>query len=414
MIPNSILASPKLKQFSILNSKFSILNSKFSILNSQFPILNYAFCILLCALLSSCSHKGSDNVSDFTETLYTPSEASGFSISGKEDSESTLLTVSNPWQGADSISTYLFITRDGDEAPLSFKGQILDGEAQRIVVTSSTHIAMLDALGATDRIVGVSGINYVSNPDIRNRRDQIADIGYEGNFDYEALLATDPDIVLLYGVNGANSMERKLRELDIPYVYIGDYVEESPLGKAEWIVPIAEIIGEREKGIQNFDSIAERYNKLKKKVADSALDAPSVMLNVPYGDSWFMPSANSYMARLIADAGGNYIYGKNTGNSSLPIDLEEAYTLASQADFWLNTDQVVSLAALAKKCPKFTDTRVFRNGDVYNNTLRANSAGGNDFFESGITNPDLILQDLIHIFHPEISESPLSYYQKLK
>lgn len=373
--------------------------------------------LLLCvifAITTSCSHKSTDILSDFTENLYTPSEASGFSISGKDGSESTLLIVSNPWQGADSVASRLFIARSGDEAPLAFDGQILDGEAKRIVTTSSTHIAMLDALGATDRIVGVSGINYITNPEIQKRREEIADIGYEGNFDYEALLATNPDIVLLYGVNGANSMEGKLRELDIPYIYIGDYLEESPLGKAEWIVPMGEIIGEREKGIENYNSIAERYNELKKKVADSALDAPSVMLNVPYGDSWFMPSANSYMARLIADAGGNYIYGKNTGNSSLPIDIEEAYTLASQADFWLNTDQVVSLAVLAKKCPKFTDTRVFRNGDVYNNTLRANSAGGNDFFESGITNPDLILQDLIHIFHPELSESPLSYYQKLK
>ncbi len=363
-------------------------------------------------LFAACAHN-SGNLTDFNEPLYSPNEASGFSITGKSDSESTLLTVNNPWQGADSVASYLFIARAGDEAPLAFDGAILDGEARRIVTTSSTHIAMLDALGATDRIVGVSGINYITNPEIQKRRDQIADIGYEGNFDYEALLASDPDIVLLYGVNGANSMESKLRELDIPYIYIGDYLEESPLGKAEWIVPVAEIIGERKKGEETFAAISDRYNALKKQVADNVIEAPSVMLNVPYGDSWFMPSADSYMARLITDAGGDYIYKKETGNSSLPIDLEEAYTLASEADFWLNTDQATTLSALAKKCPKFTDTRVFRNGSVYNNTLRANSAGGNDFFESGITNPDLILRDLIHIFHPELSKDSLVYYKKL-
>ncbi len=180
------------------------------------------------------------------------------------------------------------------------------------------------------------------------------------------------------------------------------------------MLAIAEIIGEREKGEETFKEIAGRYNDLKKKVADAAIDSPSVMLNVPYGDSWFMPSSSSYMARLIRDAGGDYIYKKDSGNTSLPIDLEEAYTLASQADFWLNTDQVTSLATLAKKCPKFTDTRIFRNGAVYNNTLRSNAAGGNDFFESGITNPDLILQDLISLFHPEISKAPFYYYQKLQ
>ena len=386
---------------------------KYSIAKSA---LYYALCIINCALLCACSpHRAHpDNLSDFSEPLYTPSEASGFSITGKDGSQSSLITVSNPWQGADSVATHLFIARAGDEAPLAFPGQVLDGEADRIAVTSSTHVAMLDALGAADRIVAVSGIDFINNSDVQRRRDDIADIGYEGNFDYEALLASDPDIVLLYGVNGASSMEGKLRELEIPYVYIGDYVEESPLGKAEWMVPIAEIIGEREKGAETYDAIATRYNALKKRVADTAVDAPSVMLNVPYGDSWFMPSADSYMARLIRDAGADYIYRKNTGNTSMPIDLEEAYTLASQADFWLNTDRMESLSVLAEKCPKFKDTRVLRNGYVYNNPRRANPAGGNDFFESAVVNPDILLRDLAAIFHPELSSDSLVYYRKLK
>ena len=386
---------------------------KYSIAKSA---LYYALCIINCALLCACSpHRAHpDNLSDFSEPLYTPSEASGFSITGKDGSQSSLITVSNPWQGADSVATHLFIARAGDEAPLAFPGQVLDGEADRIAVTSSTHVAMLDALGAADRIVAVSGIDFINNSDVQRRRDDIADIGYEGNFDYEALLASDPDIVLLYGVNGASSMEGKLRELEIPYVYIGDYVEESPLGKAEWMVPIAEIIGEREKGAETYDAIATRYNALKKRVADTAVDAPSVMLNVPYGDSWFMPSADSYMARLIHDAGADYVYKKQTGNTSMPIDLEEAYTLASQADFWLNTDRMESLSVLAEKCPTFKDTRVLRNGYVYNNTRRANPAGGNDFFESAVVNPDILLRDLAAIFHPELSSDSLVYYRKLK
>ncbi|MDE7345485.1 MAG: ABC transporter substrate-binding protein [Muribaculaceae bacterium] len=389
------------------------MTKKYSIAKSA---LYYALCILNCALLSACSpHRAHpDNLEDFSETLYTPTEASGFSITGKDGSQSTLLTVSDPWQGADSVASRLFIARDGDEAPLAFQGQVLDGEARRIVATSSTHVAMLDALGAADRIVGVSGIDYINNPDIQKRRDDIADIGYEGNFDYEALLSADPDIVLLYGVNGASSMEGKLKELRIPYIYIGDYLEQSPLGKAEWMIPIAEIIGQRDKGAETYTAIADRYVALRDKVADAVIDAPSVMLNVPYGDSWFMPSADSYMARLIKDAGADYVYKKKTGNSSVPIDIEEAYTLASEADFWLNTDQVESRAALAAKCPKFKDTRVMRNGCVYNNTLRANKAGGNDFYESAVVNPDLLLRDLVGIFHPELVEEDPVYYKKLQ
>lgn len=379
-------------------------------------LMDYALCIMNCALLFSCSpHRAQpDNLSEFSVPLYTPTEASGFSLTGKEGSQSTLLIISDPWQGADSVASSLFIARAGDEAPLAFTGQVLEGEAKRIAVTSSTHVAMLEALGATDRVVAVSGIDYITNPEILKRRDEIADIGYEGNFDYEALIAADPDIVLLYGVNGASSMEGKLKELQIPFIYIGDYVEQSPLGKAEWIVPIAEIIGQREKGEEEYTQISLRYEALRKKVAETVTESPKVMLNVPYGDSWFMPSTGSYVARLIKDAGADYVYTKETGNTSMPIDLEEAYTLASEADFWLNTDQMETLSMLAAKCPKFKDTEVMRAGRVYNNNLRSTPSRGNDFYESGAVRPDLILQDLVGIFHPELSAAPLFYYKKLK
>lgn len=90
---------------------------------------------------------------------------------------------------------------------------------------------MLDAVGAANTVVGVSGIEYISNPEIQARRDSIGDVGYEGNINYELLLSLDPDLVLLYGVSGESSMEGKLRELGIPFMYVGDYLEESPLGR---------------------------------------------------------------------------------------------------------------------------------------------------------------------------------------
>lgn len=273
---------------------------------------------------------------------------------------------------------------------------------------------MLDAVDAADCVVGVSGIDYISNPDIQARRDSVGDVGYEGNINYELLLSLDPDIVLLYGVNGASAMEGKLTELGIPYMYVGDYLEESPLGKAEWLVALSEIIGKREAGEKVFADIPVRYNALKQKVADAVLDAPSVMLNTPYGDSWFMPSTESYVARLVTDAGGNYIYQKNTGNASAPIDLEEAYMLTSQADMWLNVGMANSLDDLKASCPKFTDTRCFRNGYIYNNNLRTNAAGGNDYYESAVVNPDILLRDLVKIFHPELVEEDFVYYKQLK
>ena len=369
---------------------------------------------LLIVLLAACNGKKTASISDFSNQLYTPEYASGFSIKGADGYESSIITVTNPWQGADSITTQLFIARGGESAPEGFTGQVLEGDASRIVAMSSTHIAMLDAVGEAGRVVGVSGIDYISNPVISANRDSIGDVGYEGNINYELLISLDPDLVLLYGVNGASSMEGKLNELGIPFMYVGDYLEESPLGKAEWMVALSEVVGKRTEGEQVFVGIPVRYNDLKKKVADTALDAPSVMLNTPYGDSWFMPSTESYVARLVKDAGGDYIYKKNTGNSSMPIDLEEAYKLTSEADMWLNVGMANSLDELRTSCPKFSDTRCFRNGSVWNNNLKTNVAGGNDYYESAVVNPDILLRDLVKIFHPELVEEDFVYYKQLK
>ena len=370
--------------------------------------------VALCAIVVAACGRKSVSLEDFDKPVYMLEYASGFDIQGADSKQSVLLTVTNPWQGADGIAVQLFIARDGETAPEGFDGQVLEGDAERIVAMSSTHIAMLDAIGEVDRVVGVSGIDYISNPDIQARRDRIGDVGYEGNINYELLLSLDPDLVLLYGVNGASGMEPKLRELGIPFMYVGDYLEESPLGKAEWMVALSEVVGCRSEGEKVFAEIPVRYNALKQRVAENALDAPSVMLNMPYGDSWFMPSAGSYAVRLIEDAGGDYIYKKNTGNAATPVDMEEAYLLASAADLWLNVGMASTLGEVKAACPKFADTRCFRNGYVYNNNARTNAAGGNDYFESGVVHPELVLRDLIKIFHPELVEEDFVYYKRLK
>lgn len=370
--------------------------------------------IVLAAMLASCSRGSGVDLKEFDKPVYTPVYASGFDIKGAEGRESVILTVTNPWQGADSVVTRLFIARGGEEAPDGFDGQVLKGDAKRIVTMSSTHIAMLDAIGAGRNIVGVSGINFISNPDIQARRDSIGDIGFDGNTNYELLLSLDPDLVVLYAVRGANTMETKLRELGIPYLYIGDYLEESPLGKAEWLVALAETVGKRETGEKVFAEIPVRYNALKKKVAESASPAPKVMINTPYGDTWFMPSTQSYKTRMISDAGGDYVYRKNTGNSSTPVDLEEAYMLTSEADIWIDVGSANSIAELKAACPKFADTDCVRKGQIFNNNLRSTPGGGNDYYESAIVRPDILLRDLVKIFHPELVEDDFYYYKQLK
>lgn len=382
----------------------------------------YTFLILAAVMLflKSCSGERYDISEEYSRKAYTPSEALGFTISApKEDSNrSLLINVTRAWQGEDSMAAprRLLLLRGGAAAPREFRGQCLRDSAERIVAMSSSHIAMLDAIGATDKIVGVSGTDYISNSSLQARRSSLADVGYEGNVDYEALVGAHPDLVLLYGLNGASPMEKRLEQLGIPYIYIGDYTEQSPTGKAEWVVVLAEITGRGQLGRECFRLIKERYDSVASNSVQAKGRRPRVMLNTPYSDTWFMPPADSYAVRLIEDAGGEYVYTQNKSGASVPVDIEEAYILASGADIWINTGTASTAGELLRQCPKFADVPAVRSGRVYNNTLRVNAAGGNDYWESGVMQPDLILSDLIKIFSetPPDSIEGLNYYQRVK
>ena len=370
---------------------------------------------ILCAILwCMCSCGSSSNIEDFNLSVYTPNYATGFRILGAEGKQSTLIRITNPWQSANDVETMLFIARGGEKVPDGFRGQVLHSDAKRIVCMSSSHIAMLDVMESVGNVVGVSGKDFITNPYIAANRHSIADVGYDSNINFELLVAQRPDIVLLYGVTGACSMQSKLEELGIPYIYIGEYVEEDPLGKTEWLIVIAEIIGKREQGIAYFSEVPKRYNHLKSMAAAATLPQPKVMLNTPYADSWFMPSTSSYLARLIADAGGDYIYKKNTSNHSQPIDLEEAALLTTEADIWLHVEGVSSLKDLRQQYPKFAKMPCVQRGEIYNCDKRSVLGGGNDYWESGVVQPDVVLRDLIKIFHPELVSEEFVYYRKIE
>lgn len=370
--------------------------------------------VLACSfcLLFSCG-KVEKGTSEFNKVIYSPRISNGFEIIGDSISGNTLIRVKNPWQGASDITKDFVINYD-DLNTTDLDCQSIVGEAKRIVCMSSTHIAMLDALGVIDRVVGVSGLPYISNKYIRENQNKIPDVGYEGSMDYEKLVATKPDLVLLFSINGNSSLEPKLMEFGVPFLYIGDYVEEDPLGKAEWIIPLGEVIGKRVEAVKLFEEISDRYNSRKQMVRENAVTKPKVMLNAPFGDSWFMPSSTSYVARMMQDAGAEYVYNKDTGSSSLPIDMEEALALLQNSDFWLNMGTYSSLNDLKRGLPKFSDVKLVNEGKVFNNNKITSPGGGNDCYESGVLNPDLILRDLIKIFHPELVAEEFVYYHQLK
>lgn len=383
-------------------------------------IMRIILAVILSVLLLGCNSVEKFDMKDFPNEVYTPKYANGFRLLTTKDADATLLVIDKPWQGDKTEQRMLLIDPHNRFAMTKHPHlQRITSYPKRVICLSSSHIAMLDALGQSSTIVGVSGRQFIFNKTILAKGSKVGDVGYDGNFNIELLISLKPDLVLLYGINAKSELETQLNNFKIPYVYIGEYMESSPLGKAEWIVAIAEIMGHRQKGIEKFGDIEQRYLTLRDTVEQyittTNKSRPSILLNTPYRDVWYLPAPNSYIVELIKDAGGEAFTAGKEGETTTPIGIEQAYTYAQHADFWLNVGGCKNMAELTNSNPLFASTRPIINHKVYNNIKRQRLSSGSDFWESGVVNPDIILEDLIKIMHPGLlPNETLHYYIQLK
>ncbi len=327
------------------------------------------------------------------------------------------LIVSEPWEKAKEISFEYYLINRNHEVRDSLKGRrIIKTPVERVVCLSTTHLAYLDALGENNAVVGISGSRYVSNPDIRKRMEQgrVPDVGYGQNLNYELIVDLKPDLVLLYGIGSeVMNLSHKLEELGIPSVMVAEYLEESPLGKAGWIRFMGTFFEKEEEADEYFTHVVEEYNRLKGLAAER-IHKPKILVGSPYKDSWWVPGGNSYLANMIADAGGEYIGRNNPSHESYVISFENALDWGGRADIWINMGNLSSKKEILAADQRFGSFKVFREGKLYNNINRLSIYGGNDFWESGTVNPHLILRDLIKIFHPGLIEEELVYYKEIE
>lgn len=320
-------------------------------------------------LLSACTHAVKvDSAADYTQVAYEPEYAGGFRL------------LRNP---ADTTLLALEVYR-----PDTMRIAIPHGGYRTLVCMSSTYVGALSTLGADNRIAAVSGSRYLTNRAVAERA---ADVGYEGAMDYETLLSVKPDLALIYGVGGESAIASKLSELSVPYVYIADFEEQSPLGRAEWIVAIGALAGVD--GSRKFKEIREAYRPDSDSIA-------AVMVNAPYSGSWFIPASENYMSQLLHDAGARLTAEQPQGVESRPIDLEQALPALKAAQFWLNPGQVETMEQVKALVPKADFS-----GQVWNQTA--------DFFESGASHPHLVLDELKQIFLSTAPDS-MRYFRRIK
>ena len=334
-----------------------------------------------------------------------------------KSSKVTHLTVFNPWEKARNVKFDYYLINKNNPVPDSIQSKnIIRTPIERVICLSTSHLGFIDALDENQSVVGISGAHYVSNSEIQQRiKNGLAvDVGYGQNLNYEVIVNQKPDLVMVYGVGSeVTGYTQKLEELGIPVIMNAEYLEETPLGKVEWIKFMGAFYEKDKPAEKYFEKVEKNYVSLKKLVEEK-LNHPKVMVGSPYKDSWWVPGGNSYLANLIQDAGGDYLGKDNSSHESYVISFENALSWGNQADVWINMGNLASKKEILATDSRFKSFRVFSNGKIFNNNNRLSEQGGNDFWEGGTVHPDLILRDLIEAFYPGLISGEMVYYQQIK
>ena len=340
--------------------------------------------------------------------------AKGFSLEYRDSYK--FVTVFSPWEGAKQTFQYVLTPRGATPPPGYAPQQIIEIPVRSFVAMSTTYFPCLEMIGELPTLAGYADFTHVNTPAVREmiQRKQIQEVGDGPGVNIELLMAMRPDVIMSHGTGSVQDAFAKLSEAKLPVVVNGAYMETTPLGRAEWIKFIAAFYNKEREAERLFDEIAASYERLTEKA--SSLDArPTVFLNAPYQGNWWIPGGQSYMAAYLRDAGADYLWGENAATGSMMLNFEAVYAKAADAEFWLHPGQWNSLRDGLAADERFGKFKAFREGRVYNNNARTNASGGSDYWESGTMRPDVVLADLIKIFHPELApDHAFVYYQQLQ
>jgi iron complex transport system substrate-binding protein len=359
--------------------------------------------LLLFLVFIACKneHKDQNTISAQPEKSVDLSYANNFSISDFGDYY--ILEIQTPWPDAEKAFTYL-LTRKNAEIPAGLNyDQKVQIPIKKMVVTSTTHIPALEALNEENSLKGFPGLDYISSEKTRKliNSGEIKELGKNENINTEVLINLDPELVIGFAIDGNNKTFETIQKTGIPVMYNGDWTEKTPLGKAEWIKFFGVFYDKLEKAEKIFIEIETDYTEAK-ELAKSAEKTPKVLSGAMYKDQWYLPYGNSWQAQFIKDANANYIYADTEGNGSMALSFENVLDKAQDSDFWISAGQYTSYTQLLEESQHYQQFEAVQNKNVYSVSLTKGETGGVLYFELGPQRPDLVLKDLVSIFHPEL------------
>lgn len=354
-------------------------------------------------LTDGCITSFSPDVDYFPEKV-TIEDATGFVVEYHKHYK--VVTVLKPWSGAEQPFKYV-IVQCGAPAPTDVgDALVIEAPVEDVIAMSTTQLPHLEKLDLLDRLLGLDSFLYVNNPKVRKliAAGALVEIGSGAEVNIEKTIAAQPDLVMTYGSGDPQyDAHPKLLEAKIPTVLNAEYMEGTPLGRAEWIKFTALFFNKEAKAQEAYATMKQRYQEVAAKV-QAVTTKPTVISGMASKDKWRVPGGGSYAARLILDAGGTYLFADDTSAGSLSLSFEEVYDKAVKADVWLLNayPPYESVEAILKEEPRYAGMAALKNGNVWNNDKRVNENRGNDYWETGVGNPDLLLADLVKILHPEL------------
>ena len=327
------------------------------------------------------------------------------------------IEVSKGYTG--SSETYRYLVLDsGVNLNSSGYDAVVQLPIDAVVLTSTTQVPHLDALDQTDVLMGFPQTDLISSPRARARiaAGKVKELGAGPSANPELVLELQPDWIMISTLGEDLRYLEVFKQAGIPALINGEYVEQNPLGRAEWIKFTGLLLGKYKEALAQFEQIKKDYNEAT-SLASSLQNKewPTVLSGVMYQDIWYAPGGESWAAQLLEKAGGSYVFGKEGAAGSLQLNYEVVLDQGTGAQIWIGAADFASLTEMGKVEPRYQAFSAWKTGEVYTYTAKKGETGGLEFFELGYLRPDLILKDLIKILHPELLPGYEPYfYQKLK
>ncbi|MFV7235833.1 ABC transporter substrate-binding protein [Flavobacterium sp. ZB4R12] len=378
----------------------------------KFPFYKILFVLSFLAFIG-CKKNEKSDVAKTTIAKNTIEYASGLAI--YEYDGYSVVKVINPWPDANKNFTYVLKEKNSIVPDSLQKYTAVQVPLQSIVVTSTTNIPFLEILGVEKSLVGFPHTDYISSEKTRKLIDvgSVKNVGQNEKLNMEQLIELTPDLIVTFGVDNNNPMIKNLEKSGLKVMIQGDWMEQSPLGKAEWLKLYGALFGKEKEAKTLFDNIVKNYNEALKLVSNKKPES-TVLYGSMYQDQWFVAKGNSWVAQFMKDAKANYLWSNVEGTGSLGLSFENILDKAKSADYWIASGPFKTISELGDSNPHYSQFDAFASKNVYTFESKLGAKGGTIYYELAPSRPDLVLKDYIKIFHPELlPKYTFTFAQKL-